>query len=62
MIAENIEGFLRQIVNSLTVACIKSNTIYMENTLLWYLKNRDKLLIERNIDNLVVLDKHKHLI
>ena len=32
MIAENIERFLRQIVNSLTVAYIKSNKIYMENT------------------------------
>ena len=38
MIAENIEGFLRQIVNSLTVACIKSNKIYMKNTLKRYLK------------------------
>ena len=56
MIAENIERFLRQIVNSLTVACIKSNKIYMENTLLWYLKKRDKLVIERNIDHLIVLD------
>ena len=45
MIAENIERFLRQIVNSLTVAYIKSNKIYMENTLRQYLKKRDKLLI-----------------
>jgi len=49
MIAENIERFLRQIVNSLTVACIKSNKIYMENTLLWNLKKRDKLVILNGI-------------